>query len=202
MKSRKKKRAAPDTMRVEYVSLDELKAWPTNPKLHDVEELEASMGRFGYTMPIAIDEGTGQMVAGHGRLEALAELRERGEKPPDRVRARGKKWMVPVLRGLRFKNADEAEAYLVADNRLVELGGWDSDDLMELLKRHNELADDALRGTGYDAKQLDHMIKVSEHERRRHEPPEDFDEFTGEKEDEYDYECPRCTYKWKGKAKQ
>ena len=34
-------------------------------------------------------------------------------------------WMVPVLSGVKFSTEEEALAYLLADNKLTEIGGWD-----------------------------------------------------------------------------
>lgn len=54
------------------------------------------------------------------------------------------------------KNDAQAEAYLLASNRLVELGGWDEGELEKVLK---DLAKkDALEGSGYDGDDLDELI--------------------------------------------
>ena len=42
-------------------------------------------------------------------------------------------WLVPVQRGIAFRDEGEAQAYLVADNRHVELGGWDDSMLADVL---------------------------------------------------------------------
>lgn len=127
--------------RIEYTSIDELTPANANPKRHAGEVIEASMDRFGYTEPILVDERTNKIVAGHGRLEALKQLREEGAEPPEGV---GEDWTVPVMRGWASANDDEANAYLVASNRLTELGGWDNTELLSLLDSLDDLD-----GVGY-----------------------------------------------------
>lgn len=116
-----------EEQRIEYVPLDEVIRWPRNPKSHDPPELIASFKRFGFVAPLIFDEASGRMVAGHGRLEALQELMRDGKAPPKRVkkkRGKGGAWLVPVVRGIHFESETEAEAYVVADNKLQEAGGW------------------------------------------------------------------------------
>lgn len=105
-----------------------------NPKEHDVPKLRASMRRFGFTLPPALDAASGVLVAGHGRLKALRAMRDAGEDPPARVVARDDDWLVPTLEGLDFADELERDAYLVADNRLQEAGGWDEKALAEMLQ--------------------------------------------------------------------
>lgn len=68
--------------RLEYVPLDELKPAERNPKRHAGDAIQASIGKFGYVEPIVLDERTGRLVAGHGRLEALLAERDSGKPPP------------------------------------------------------------------------------------------------------------------------
>ena len=145
-------------MRIEYIPLDKLIRWPRNPKQHDIGVIHKSMDRFGFTSPVLMDEGTGRLVAGHGRLDTLMQKMNSGEDPPARIVKKDRMWHVPVIRGLSFKSEQEAEAYLIADNRLVELGGWDE---LELAKVLGDLAKDGrelLNGTGYDGDDLDKLL--------------------------------------------
>ena len=64
-------------------------------------------------------------MSGHGRLEDLERRVAAGEPPPDYVDLDGDDWLVPIVRGGTFETDREAEAYLLATNRTVELGGWD-----------------------------------------------------------------------------
>lgn len=93
------------------------------------------MGKFGYIQPMLIDERSGKLVAGHGRLERLQALKASGAAPPARIKVgKGKDWLVPVIRGVGFKSESEAEEYLLLDNRAVELGGWDDAGLLDMLE--------------------------------------------------------------------
>ena len=135
-------------VRIEYMDLEQLKAWPRNPKAHERGLIQTSIGRFGFVDPIVLDERSGCIASGHGRVEALREMKEAGQSPPDRVviSASGD-WSVPVVRGVSFKDEDSLARYAVAANRLVELGGWDDDVLVQVLERITD--DSGLDGTGY-----------------------------------------------------
>ena len=130
-------------MRIEYQDLDTLLRAERNPKQHDKASLRASMNRWGFTQPLAVDDRTGRIVEGHGRLDVLQELRQAGAAAPIRVQVKGKKWLVPVVRGVSFASDAEAEAYLIAANQLTRAGGWNDNllnqmmaDLGEALERH------------------------------------------------------------------
>lgn len=146
--------------RIEYLPLDTLKAAQRNPKDHDIGSISTSINRFGYVEPIILDERTNRIVAGHGRIESLQALRKMGGKPPEGVKADNGAWLVPVVRGWASESDTAANAYLLASNRLTELGGWHQEGLKELL---GELASqDALAGVGWDAEDLDKMLAANE----------------------------------------
>lgn len=139
-----------DLIRVEYEDFEEVQKWPRNPKDHDLHEIRKSFIRFGFTSPILMDEGTGKLVAGHGRLETLQLMWDNNQEPPNRVAIDNEgKWLIPVLRGVTFDNYAEAESYLLADNRLSETGGWKKDVLSEILQEMQDV-DGLLEGTGFD----------------------------------------------------
>lgn len=125
--------AASSERKIEYLPLASLQVAAKNPKLHADAELQASVTHFGYAEPIVIDERTGRIVAGHGRREALLALKTAGNEPPDGVRKKNGDWLIPVMRGWASKTDADAEAYLLASNRLVEVGGWDDAQLAEML---------------------------------------------------------------------
>ena len=113
-----------DGLSIQYVSLTELRRWPRNPKEHDLGMLHSSIARFGFVNPIIVNEGTGCILAGHGRLDTLLQRQASGEPLPQGLRSDNGQWLAPVVRGVSLPS-EEAEAYAVADNRTVELGGWD-----------------------------------------------------------------------------
>jgi DNA modification methylase len=141
--------------RLEWMPIGTLQSATRNPKQHS-PEIGTSIGRFGYVEPIVLDERTGRIVAGHGRREALLAMRARGEAPPAGIRAEGDEWLVPVLRGWASRSDAEAEAYLLASNKLTEAGGWDNEALAELLK---DLGDQgALDGVGFTQDEVDALL--------------------------------------------
>jgi hypothetical protein len=150
-----------DRIRVEYEFFDEVQKWPRNPKDHDLHEIRKSFVRFGFTYPILLDEGTGKLVAGHGRLDTLQLMFDNGQDPPKRVEVEDGRWKVPVLKGVRFDNFAEAEAYLLADNRLSEIGGWKLDILSVILSEIVDV-DGALDGIGYDIAEVMDIIEPVE----------------------------------------
>jgi len=131
--------------------LGKLQAATRNPKRH-AKDIGRSIGRFGYVEPIVLDERTGKIVAGHGRREALMAMRKKGEAPPAGVKVEGDEWLVPVLRGWSSRSDAEAEAYLLASNKLTELGGWDDAELASMLKDLE--IQDALEGVGFEDQEI------------------------------------------------
>lgn len=141
-------------MQIEYVALSEVQRWPRNPKLHDIPKIVRSLQRFGFVTPVMLDESTGRVVAGHGRCKALEKLKSSGGDPPARVRTDDTDWLVPVVRGVSFSTESEAEAYLIADNKLSEIGGWDQADLADLLDDLVEQDSELFSVTGWDEAQF------------------------------------------------
>ena len=94
------------------------------------------------------DERTGQLVSGHARCDSLNRAKAEGKEPPERIRVENGEWLVPVVCGVTFANDSEAEAYLLADNQTTILGGWDDDELKEIIASLG--AEEALAGTGFE----------------------------------------------------
>ena len=157
-----------ESIHIEYLPLSALLKAPRNPKDHDIGLLHDSFSRFGFVEPIAINETTGRLVAGHGRLEALQEAKAEGDLPPKRIEVRDGDWFVPVLRGIAFDSDEEAEAYLVVSNQATAAGGWDEEALAELLREHTG----NLRGTGFsEADVADLLLKVANANETQHDEP-------------------------------
>jgi hypothetical protein len=148
---------------LEYIALADLLEWPSNPKLHDLEGIGDSMDRFGYTSPMLIDERTGHLVAGHGRLETLENKKEAGEHPPLRIIEKNGAWYVPVVRGVSFPSDEAAAAYVIGDNYLTEKGGWDQETLSSILADLVEKGGaESLDGTGYSEKEVKDLVEAAE----------------------------------------
>lgn len=144
--------------RIEWVPLGDVQSAPSNPKEHDIGEICVSIGRRGFVELPAIDERTGRLVAGHGRIEALIKMQADKAPLPGGLKAEGGKWLVPVVRGWASKNDADAAAYLVASNRLVELGGWNDEMLAKLMSEIAAIAPDEIAGSGFDQQDVDKFI--------------------------------------------
>ena len=144
-------------IQVEYLPLSEIVGADINPKDHDIGQIYQSIKRFGFTQPIMMNENTGKLLAGHGRLQTLQQMKQGGEKVPNRIKEKDGEWLVPVLKGISFEDDMEAQAYLIADNRLTELGGWNTGELVDTLQ---ELVEGgfSLDGVGYDFDDLETMV--------------------------------------------
>jgi DNA modification methylase len=100
---------------VESWTLDRLFAYQRNVMEHDeqqVEQIAASMRKFGWTNPILIDEN-GEIIAGHGRLQAAQSLKY--PRAP-----------VIIARGW---SEDMKRAYRIADNKLAMNADWNDKNL-------------------------------------------------------------------------
>lgn len=145
--------------RVDYLPLHEIARASRNPKRHDVDGIRVSIGRFGVAELPLLDERTGRLVAGHGRLDDLTARHDAGEDPPDGVRlAPDGAWLVPVVRGWSSRSDPEADAYLVASNQLTVNGGWDDAALAELLAELNDVDPDLLELTGFGEEDLADLL--------------------------------------------
>lgn len=184
-----------------YRALGELEPALANPKRHDVEAVKASVARFGFLEPIVLDERTGRLVAGHGRVETLVALEALGGRPewwpeeaswpPDGVTVLKGAWQVPVVAGWSSADDGEAHAAGVALNRVGE-GLWDGRELADLLTELDAGA--GLAGTGYDRSDLD--LLLAELAPRDASPPGEFPSF--DENIETEHQCPRCGYEWSG----
>ena len=155
----------PDATTIAYVAVDAIPPHPSNPKSHDLTGLVASIRRLGFAEPIVIDQRTGLNVSGHGRVEALALLAARvdaGETddqgqpytlPSGVVVAEDGQWLAPVYIGWSSTDDLEAEAALIALNRIGERGGWHDAPLLAVLERLEDL-DAGLDSIGYDDRDL------------------------------------------------
>ena len=105
--------------RVQEVSLDMLKPYQNNAKLHSedqVERIANSIKEFGFISPCLIDKDY-NIIAGHGRVLRAQKI-GLGSVP------------CVFIEGL---TEAQRKAYIIADNRLTELGEWDFETLNEEL---------------------------------------------------------------------
>jgi hypothetical protein len=138
---------------IKYIRLDQIYGADLNPKDHDIGVIINSIKRFGFNAPLIQNESDQKLVAGHGRLEALIKMYKSQYSVPKGILSdEDNMWLVPVLTGLSFENEEEALSYLIADNKLTEIGGWDKDLLLNMLKNIENLD-----GVGFDLDDIDIM---------------------------------------------
>lgn len=143
---------------IEYRRLSEIPRALSNPKGHDADLIADSIRRHGFVESVAIDERTGRLVSGHGRLDFLEAGWKAGEDIPEGIlTADDGEWMAPVERGWASADDDEAERYLLVANQATIAGGWDQAMLAESLSRLSA-SRDVLAGTGFNADYLDDML--------------------------------------------
>ena len=120
---------------VQEVSLEKLRPYERNAKKHgagQIEKLKASIMEFGFLTPCLIDSDY-NLIAGHGRVMAAKELGI-GSVP------------CVFIEGL---SDEQRRAYILADNRLGELGEWDIDLVVGELIELDELGFE-VELTGFD----------------------------------------------------
>jgi DNA modification methylase len=148
-------------IQVRYLPLSRLPRAPRNPKSHDLDVINDSITRFGFVNPVVINEKTGRIVAGHGRVDTLQRAKAASKQPPDRIVDKDGDWFIPVLVGVAFASDAEAEAYVIADNQTTILGGWDEKALADVLKDHVDTPF-GLAGMGFSNEDVaDLLLKVN-----------------------------------------
>lgn len=121
--------------KVQEVAVNELKPYEKNAKIHgssQIEKLKASIQEFGFLTPCLIDKKK-NIIAGHGRVMAAKEL---GMETVPCV----------FIEGL---TEAQRKAYILADNRLGELGEWDMAIVMSELEELKDMDFD-IELTGFE----------------------------------------------------
>ena len=133
--------------RIEHRKLAELAPYPRNPRRHSdsqVAQIASSILAFGFNAPILIDS-KGNIIAGHGRYLAALKL---GLET------------VPVI-VLDHLSEIEQKAYLLADNKLAELSGWEDETLASELAELRDAEID-LGGLGFSDDELRVLLADAE----------------------------------------
>ena len=131
---------------MEKVKIADLKPYPKNARTHSpkqIRQIAKSIKEFGFTNPVLIDKDN-CILAGHGRVEAakLAGLTE-----------------VPAV-VISHLTPAQKKAYILADNRLAELSGWDKNILKVELEELQSIEDGDfdLTLTGFDTPEIDVLL--------------------------------------------
>ncbi|MER6514723.1 hypothetical protein ABT158_48500 [Nonomuraea sp. NPDC001636] len=164
--------------RIEHMRLHAIPRAVRNPKEHDLPAIRRSIEEFGCVIAGELDERTGRLVVGHGRLQVLEEMAAEQESPPEGVLVDDDgTWLPPIVRGWSSRSDADAEAYLIANNRTTEKGGWEERMLAEVLADVRDADPDLLSATGYTADDLTRMAAADDHRPEEELPePGDADE--------------------------
>lgn len=130
--------------KIEWRKLEELRPNPNNARTHNRKQsraIAASIKQLGFNNPILIDMNN-VIVAGHGRFEAAKGI---GLTE------------VPVIQ-LNHLNPDEVRAFMLADNQLATLAGWD-DEILAIELQHLVEVNFELDVTGFEAPKIDMLIE-------------------------------------------
>jgi DNA modification methylase len=129
----------PMAQHIEVWAIGKLIPFARNPRTHSdaqVAQIAGSIAAFGFNAPILVDSHAG-VIAGHGRLLAARQL---GLE------------QVPVI-VLDHLSEIQKRAYVLADNKLSELGGYDDEVLRRELAELRDAEID-LGGLGFSDDEL------------------------------------------------
>lgn len=129
--------------RIEKWPIEKLRGYKKNSRTHSedqIAKIAASIAEFGFTNPV-LAKADGELIAGHGRVMAASQL---GIKT------------VPVI-VLDYLTEAQRRAYIIADNQLATLAGWDDKLLSEELRDLMGIGFD-LNLVGFDSAELDRLL--------------------------------------------
>jgi DNA modification methylase len=126
--------------KLEQCAVGQLKPYANNARTHSprqIKQIARSIERFGFVNPVLAD-ANGQIIAGHGRVEAAKQL---------------------GLTSVPIEHLSQAEirAYTLADNRLAEKAGWDQEMLAIELQGLIDL-DFEVELTGFEMGEIDILL--------------------------------------------
>ena len=136
---------------IEVWPVTRLVPYDRNSRTHSPEQIAkvaASIVEFGFTNPILVD-GEDGIIAGHCRLKAALVLKMKE---------------VPVI-PLEHLTPAQKRAYVIADNKLAELAGWDDEMLkLELVDLAQEDYDLGL--TGFSEEEIADLLDGGDGEQK------------------------------------
>jgi DNA modification methylase len=144
---------------IKYVSTDSLRPYAGNARTHSkkqIRQIADSIERFGFANPILVS-GDREVMAGHGRL-AAAKLLSLAS--------------VPVVVLADMTEADR-KAYVIADNRLAELAGWDRDILAIELQFLQDAQFADIEVTGFSLGEIDVILDEASEKSPEEPGPDD-----------------------------
>lgn len=151
-------KARPDPRSLDYLVLADIPVAEVNPKGHEPEAIARSINRFGFVEPVILDERTGRLIAGHGRLGMLQAAEGAGLEPPEGVVTSDQGWLLPVVRGWHSRSDAEAHALGVALNQTTIAGSFDHQRLAELVQDLNAEDEDLVASLGFPEHDLSVLL--------------------------------------------
>lgn len=179
---------------VGFRMVDDLKPYAGNARRHtqaQVEQIAGLIEKFGWTNPVLADD-LDNLHAGHGRLLAAKRIYAGGgvirlpngrELPPGTI---------PVVDCTGWSE-EKRRAYIIADNRVAEASTWD-EDILKVELAFLKTTDLGATITGFDEKAIGKLLA----EAAVASPPDEFKAFGDDIAT--DHQCPKCGYRWSGKA--
>jgi DNA modification methylase len=131
-------------LKIEYQHPERLNPRSSNPRTHNPKQIgriAESLKTFGFVSPVLID-GSNSIIAGHGRVAAAKFLGMRD---------------IPTVCVDHLTPA-QVRAYVIADNRLAELAGWDRKLLALEFRELSVEFDFDVSVTGFDTAEVDVLI--------------------------------------------
>ena len=152
---------SPQPLVIEAWSIDRFIFYVRNPRKNDtaVDRMCSSIREFGFKVPV-LARSDGTVVDGHLRLKAARKL----ETWPG-----GDTSSIPVILCDEWTDA-QVKAFRLMVNRSVTWAAWDEELLSLELQELNEAEFD-LSLTGFDTKELDDLLALSEDDTANDAPP-------------------------------
>ena len=173
-------------MQVVELAVSGLKHYENNARTHSekqVEEIAASIKRFGFNNPIVID-GENVVRAGNGRLMAAKILGL--EK-------------VPTI-SIAHLTKEELKAYVLADNQIALNSGWDYEllesELNDISSNDEGLVDLLGFSDDYLNSILDRAPGDNGKEEKKTKTVEGAKEYSEEDFTSFDNTCPKCGFEY------
>lgn len=133
-------------LEIEEVPIEELKRNNRSPRRHPEKQiamLARSMDTFGFLFPCLLDEENG-LLSGEARVSAAKRLGMT---------------TIPIIRVQHLTEAQK-RAFIIADNKLAEMGSWDRDVLRGELEFLTELAIDFdFSVIGFETAEIDIILE-------------------------------------------
>jgi len=176
-----------------YWLISKLEKHPRNFRVHptyQINDLKAILTRYGQVRSVVVQEQEGSdiglIVAGHGIIEAMRE--------------KDFKWVRADTLPTHWTSL-QIEGYLAADNLSSKSAYDDTAMLTQLLQDQHDAGFD-LHSIGSSDDEL--MLLLQQQDAigdmpDESEPPDEFPEY--DEDEPFDYCCPKCNFKWAGKAK-